>query len=346
MSKTYEKYLALVAEEQYMIPGSDTMAKIMGGAKQVQIELFKDKEDGLVKMAVRADGKIRVVAGDLAVNSVRALEKISGRKGILDDFLQFDTEKAMTNPTRDHASHGGFDITITSTADGGYRMTFTAPDAKTVDEKEPTKRSRYISRNDFKDREEYVEAVMATYMDDAVLENRGSTYRKPGEGVAAVRKLFLEVDEDFSAEDAEIDRFLDSYCDELDLGVEDVLDSRGASKRDAAEFYDDFKSFSSKKGSIDEAKKAKSVVLTKEEAKAVKEYVAQLKNTLVAGLDDGNDPEDVYDTSYTDLRVEFGVDWKDEDPRFEKLADAEDAMLAAFRKRYARRIAKICGGDC
>lgn len=346
MSKTYEKYIALVAEEQYMIPGSDTMAKIMGGAKQVQIELFKDKEDNLVKMAVRADGKIRVVAGELAVNSVRALEKISGRKGILDDFLQFDTEKAMTNPTRDHASHGGFDITITSTSNGGYRMTFTAPDAKPVDEKEPTRQSRYISRNDFKDREEYVEAIMATYMDDALLESRADSYRKPGEGVAATRKLFLEIDDEFSAEDVEIDKFLDSYCDKFDMGVEDVLDSRGASKRDAAEFYDDFKSFSSKKGSIDEAKNAKSVALTKEEAKAVKEYVAQLKNVLVASLDDGEDPENTYETSYADLRGEFGVDWEDEDPRFEKLADAEDAMLSAFRKRYAGRIRKICGEDC
>ncbi len=156
----FTKYMNLVGynEEQYIIQPNDAMNKIMSGAKQVQMELFKEADSDEIKLMVRTDGKVKIVKGDIAKNSILAIEKISGRENIIRDFLQDDTEIKMMNPTRDHASHNGFDITITALADGQYKITFTKPDAKIEkEEKKAIPAKRYISRNDVSGKESFVE---------------------------------------------------------------------------------------------------------------------------------------------------------------------------------------------
>ena len=203
----FDEYMGIAAvnEEQYIIPASEAMAKIMAGAKQVQIELFKDESDNdSVKLAVRTDGRIRVVKGEIAANSIAAIEKLSGRANIMRDFLQGDTEKDMLNPTRDHASHNGFDITITTQADGKYRMTFTAPDAEVQapdhgdgDVRRP---KRYISRNDLSGDESVVEGREFFHEGDDLM--RGITFEdlitalnsnEQTVDEAAVRRVFSDM---------------------------------------------------------------------------------------------------------------------------------------------------------
>ena len=141
-----------MTEEQYIIPQSDAMARIMGGAKQIQLEVYKDAATGEIKLAVRSDGKLRIVAGDIATNSIKAIEKLSGRQNILRDFLQVCSDDDVQKISSDNK----FDMTITAQSDGGYRMSFSAPDAKEridadeFDENSYKKPSRYISRNDLK----------------------------------------------------------------------------------------------------------------------------------------------------------------------------------------------------
>ena len=198
----FTKYMNLVGynEEQYIIQPNDAMNKIMSGAKQVQMELFKEADSGEIKLMVRTDGKVKIVKGDIAKNSILAIEKISGRENIIRDFLQDDTEIKMMNPTRDHASHNGFDITITALADGQYKITFTKPDAKIEkEEKEPIPAKRYISRNDVSGKESIVENEFF-HADDTLM--RGITFDDIITAVqsnekeineAAVRKVFTEI---------------------------------------------------------------------------------------------------------------------------------------------------------
>lgn len=198
----FNKYMNMVGynEEQYIIQPNEAMDKIMSGAKQVQMELFKESDTDEIKLMVRTDGKVKIVKGDIAKNSILAIEKISGRENIIRDFLQDDTEVKMMNPTRDHASHNGFDITITSLADGQYRITFTKPDAKVEKEEEdvvPTK--RYISRNDVSGKESFVESEFF-HEDDTLM--RGITFddiitalisNEQEINEASVRKVFTEI---------------------------------------------------------------------------------------------------------------------------------------------------------
>jgi hypothetical protein len=84
-------------------------------------------------------------------------------------------------------------------------------------------------------------------------------------------------------------------------------------------------------------------ILNSKEKLNLKNYIKELESIIIADFNSGEDPEESYNRSYYDLRIDYDVDWDEnkEKDKIKILWNEEDKMLKRFRSKYRKQINQL-----